>query len=238
MNPFDLGIIHFLNAFAHRSEGFDSFVVFLVGSDLLKGGVLMALFWGAWVSRGTDQPERRQALVFGLITSALSVFVARALAVSLPFRVRPLQNPFLDFRLPYSVDPSALIGWSSFPSDHAVLFFGLATTLYMVSKRLGILAFLQAFFIVCLPRVYTGIHYPSDIIAGAVLGCAIASLAGFATLRARVTRPALHWMEKYPASFYASLFLCTFEVAELFNTVRIIAHPGVQMVKAALQTLR
>ena len=187
MNPFDLGIIHFLNAFAHRSEVLDSIAVFLMGNGLITGGVLMSLFWAAWVSRGTNPAECREVLIFGLMSSALSLFVARTLALSLPFRVRPVLNPIVDFRLPYSMSPSALIGWSSFPSDHAALFFGLAATLYLVSRPIGILAFLHAFFVVNLPRVYTGVHYSSDILAGAALGCTFASLAGFTTLRARVT---------------------------------------------------
>jgi hypothetical protein len=60
-----------------------------------------------------------------------------------------------------------LSGWSSFPSDHACLFFALATGLCLISPVIGGLALLHASLIVSLPRIYLGLHYPTDVLAGA-----------------------------------------------------------------------
>jgi hypothetical protein len=125
MNPFDLHTIHFLNSFAQRSWVFDSLIGQLEGTDLLKGGVIMALFWWAWIRYGNAHPENREKLLFGLISGVFATILARVLALMLPFRVRPLHNLQLNFRLPYGSDPNTLVGWSSFPSDHAALFFCL-----------------------------------------------------------------------------------------------------------------
>src|ERR1700692_4692340 len=97
MNAFDISIIHFLNAFSHRSELFDTFVLNLSDNNLLKGGVIMALFWWAWVGSGDAQRERRELLLFGLFASLLAVLLARMLALALPFRARPIHNPLLGF---------------------------------------------------------------------------------------------------------------------------------------------
>jgi undecaprenyl-diphosphatase len=127
------------------------------------------------------------------------------------------------------MDISMLENYSSFPSDHAVVFFCLAATIWMVSRRLGIVAWLYVFVVISLPRIYTGVHYPTDIVAGAALGFAMASLAKIGRLRTTLARPALRWMEKQPGPFYGFLFLATFELAELLITVRAILHAVIKL---------
>ena len=75
-------------------------------------------------------------------------------------------------------DVRVLVGATSsysFPSSHAVNNFAAATYFYKVFPKykwpLYIVAFLLAF-----SRPYVGVHYPSDIIAGAVIGIGIGYL--------------------------------------------------------------
>jgi undecaprenyl-diphosphatase len=214
MNRFDFAIIHFLNAFAHRSEKFDGLVFLIEESNLLKGGLALALIWWAWF-RYEKSSDKREFLLFGFVSSTFALLLGRALSLLIPFRERPLQNPNYHFQIPYSVTGS-VHSWNSSPSDHAVLFFCLAASLWMVSRRLGVLAMCHAFFVVCLPRIYVGYHYPTDILAGAMLGVAAALVSRLTALRKIITRPVLHWVEIHPATAYAVAFMWTFEVAELF----------------------
>lgn len=63
----------------------------------------------------------------------------------------------------------------SFPSDHATLAFALAAALYLSGeKRWGKVALVMAVF-VALGRVYVGVHFPADIIVGAMLGSVAAA---------------------------------------------------------------
>lgn len=220
MNTFDLNILHFFNSFVGRSPIFDSWVVFIVLDPLLDGGVLIALFWWAWGRYGRSPSEQREILLFGLVDTFFAVAVARILAAALPFRERPMRVPSLHWQFPHGIDQQLLIHWSSFPSDHATFAFCLAAILWQVSKPLGGIAMLHVTVAVCLTRIYCGIHYPTDIIAGAILGIGIALLAKTTYLRLKVARPAVRWLDKYPASFYAVLFLWTFEMAEMFDSVR------------------
>src|SRR5438270_12959500 len=142
VNPFDAGIIHFFNQFARHSSTFDNIVVLISGNDFIKGGVMMSLLWWMWFREGggREQTRRREIVLFGLFSSFAGLIVARFFAHVLPFRERPLHNPDVCFQMPYGMDEKTLIHWSSFPSDHAVLFFALAATIFFVSKRAGLLA--------------------------------------------------------------------------------------------------
>src|SRR5712692_3603324 len=164
MNGFDTSIISGLNHLAHRSMTFDTSMVFLVNHDLFKGGVFMALIWWAWFRHEKDGTDRRDYLLSGLATAIVAVALARLLVHALPFRDRPLNTPGFGFTLPYTMRPELTESWSSFPSDHAVLFFALAS-LFFVWRPLGIFGFLYALVFIILPRLYLGIHWPTDIIA-------------------------------------------------------------------------
>jgi len=231
MNSVDASIIYFLNRFAHRVWIFDRIVVLLEVNTLLKGGLAMTVLWWLWFGRRKPPGEERRILLFGLLASFAGLLLARTLALLLPFRERPLRNPLLHFQIPYTLDPKLLIGWSSFPSDHATLFFSLAVTFFFVSRALGVIAFAYAFVVVCLPRLYLGIHYPTDILAGALLGIGVGSLGRLQRLRRIVTDPLFKWLEISPASFYAFLFFCSFSVAQQFDAVRDMGKLAFELVK-------
>jgi undecaprenyl-diphosphatase len=59
---------------------------------------------------------------------------------------------------------------SSFPSSHTYVAFAIATSVFLYGhKKLGTLLFVLAFF-VAIGRIGVGLHYPSDIMGGVILG--------------------------------------------------------------------
>lgn len=62
----------------------------------------------------------------------------------------------------------------SLPSGHATFLFALATGVYAVNRRAGLILFATAG-IVSLTRIMAGVHYPGDILAGAFVGITVAS---------------------------------------------------------------
>jgi undecaprenyl-diphosphatase len=222
MNRFDHSIISFLNQFVGRWTLFDKALGFAAANDFIRGGFLSALLWAAWFrSEGEAGDKARMRIAATLAGSVIAILIARAVALMVGFRVRPIADPANGFHFP----PTAMRweGWSAFPSDHAILFFALAVCLFSISSLLGWLALCHAVFVVCLPRVYLGIHHPTDILAGAAWGAAVGWWSGGGALIRLVGARAVRWMHAHPASFYAAFFLFTYELTVVFWDVLFLS---------------
>jgi undecaprenyl-diphosphatase len=73
---------------------------------------------------------------------------------------------------------------AGFPSDHAVMAGAVAAGLFLVSRLLGWLTTAAAL-LIAFARVYVGVHYPQDVLAGLALGAVVVLLTGL------VARPLL-----------------------------------------------
>ncbi len=231
LNGFDLSVLKLFNTFSQRSWNFDQLMKFVAGSDLVKAGLIVSALWWFWFRYTDAQKERnaRERIISALAAAVFTLFLVRFLAYVLPFRARPSQNPALNFLLPFGTGRGEVSTWSSFPSDHAALFFPLAVGIWSITKRLGWLLLAYVFFIICLPRIYLGLHYPTDILAGALLGILMAGLANTKRARSFIAGPVLKWQKKSPALFYVCFFLLTSQIADLFIEVRR-AGAGVLMI--------
>jgi len=74
---------------------------------------------------------------------------------------------------------------SSFPSDHAMIAGAFAAGLFLLNRRLGLVALLLAL-LLAFARVYVGVHYPSDVAGGLAIGAAIGTLVVLALRPATV----------------------------------------------------
>lgn len=200
VDAFDTSILHFLNQFAQRSWVFDKTMVFVSTDPFVTGGVATSFFWWAWFAEGKTRETVREILIGGLAAAFVALFVARGLAALLPFRARPYLNADLHFKPPHGTAEYYydLIRWSRFPSDHAVLYFALATAIFLVSWKVGVLAYCHALFVVCLPLVYLGEHFPTDVLVGAAIGIGFGGLSKVVKLRQWVSRQPLHFLVMVP----------------------------------------
>lgn len=114
-----------------------------------------------------DGRHRRQWLLASLIGP---------FAIGLNFLIKLIARrprPQLDGLPPLGGAPSSL----SFPSAHATASFAAATAMSRIRPELK-LALFGAAALMAVTRPYLGMHYPSDIAAGAVLGAALGAAAG------------------------------------------------------------
>lgn len=61
------------------------------------------------------------------------------------------------------------LGDSSFPSGHTSASFAAATALYAINRRWGIAAYILAV-LIGFSRLYLGVHFPTDVFIGAIIG--------------------------------------------------------------------
>lgn len=128
-------------------------------------GVLLALFFSA---------KNKREYIAMVLVATLSAFTARYVLKTaiLLFYAEPRPFVFLDFTPLITTPVSENL--QSFPSGHALFFFALAMGVSMFNKRYGVFFFTGAL-LMGVGRVYTGVHWPLDIVFGACMG----TVAGF-----------------------------------------------------------
>lgn len=101
-----------------------------------------------------------------LVQSLISVILARFFIVEIIRLIFSRPRPFMENQVNLLLEGPKTF---SFPSGHAAFYFAIAAIVYFYNKKAGILFFISAFFI-SFARVFSGLHWPSDILAGFLVG--------------------------------------------------------------------
>ena len=227
LNRFDLFIASNLASLTSRSSKLDWAMFLLAEHNLLKGAPIVFLCWAAFFEKLNlaEAAQERRAKLAAVVSLAIpAVILGRAFAVILPFRERPFRTAGLHFQLPHGMSLGSIYTWSSFPSDHAILFLCLAVGVFFASHRLGVLAIAYVALFIALPRLFLGIHWPTDVLAGSALGLAIAAIATIPAYRDLVWRLGVKAWQTYPGIFAASMFILSYEITDLFDGPIAIAQ--------------
>jgi undecaprenyl-diphosphatase len=228
MNPFDASILSSLNSLAQRWPMLDKAVVFTAGGMIAKGTFVALFLWWPWSAVSAHLRRNREVIWATLIACFAMLFVGIVVQKLLPFRVRPIDNPALHFVPP--VGQSVTEGWpSAFPSDHAILFATLATGCWFIAPDLGIAAHLFAVALIGLPRIYVGVHHPTDLLAGAALGIAGGCVANQERIRKALASIPMRFTDRYPGLVSAVLFFLTVQVSSVFWELRFVVSEAVKL---------
>ena len=114
--------------------------------------------------------ERRGRMLAGLLAVCLATIFSVWSQFHIAVHTRPILDPAL--HLETVIPPWTWDRTSSFPSDTATLFFGLAAIVSVEKRLIGLFCFVWVAAIIAIPRVIFGFHYASDIIGSLVLGSA------------------------------------------------------------------
>ena len=200
---------------------------------LLRGALFVALYWYFWFAKVPQRDGRRKTIVVIIFGTLLAVVTSRIIADLAPYRLRPMYDPHIQHHA-YALSMSYyLVNWSGFPSDCATYFFALAYGLARLSRRIAIPAMLYAAVWICLPRMFLGEHYASDIVVGAAIGIAVvwASLK-IGWLQTTFASLLLSFADAHPGVFYAAAFAGAFEMGVTFEDLRVVARAVFDIARA------
>jgi undecaprenyl-diphosphatase len=173
----DWSLTHALNAFLAGHDAVEDPLVAYVGAaEVLFAGVLLAVFA---LARGRSAVGVRRLVAAAGASAALALLLALVVSHAVG-RPRPfVAHPgALHLFAAHAADPG-------FPSDHATAAFAIAVAVLLRDRRWG-LPVLVAAVVLAAGRVAMGVHYPSDVAAGAVLGTLSALALWTAGLRRAV----------------------------------------------------
>lgn len=98
--------------------------------------------------------------------SVLAVVISRLFLTEIIRFLWPRPRPFIAESVNLLIEKNPT---PSFPSGHAAFYFALSFVLFFYNKKIG-LFFLIATLLMTISRIFVGIHWPLDILAGAVVG--------------------------------------------------------------------
>jgi undecaprenyl-diphosphatase len=177
----DVPLFFALNAYAGRVPWLDGLARLLI-NDYLVPTALALLAWWMWWS---GDPVQQAAVLRAALAVPLSGALLEAMSV-VYFRPRPFTDYDVHLLFYHPAD-------SSFPSNAATVAWVIAVSLGMANRRIGWVAMGLAAGI-SLARVYGGVHYPLDVVAGALLGAGL-SQAFFRSNALRTASLRLaHWL--------------------------------------------
>ncbi len=154
----------------------------------ILAGVIILLFAGRRLPYGSGifSGKNPRVYILGLILSVAIADQAGGFLKDAVDRTRPNRDPEIACQLNLPITTG---GRKSFPSNHSANSAAMAVFTALVYPPLWAPALLFAG-LVGLSRVYLGVHYPLDVLAGWLLG-AVSGWAAWLFLRRRVKRPGL-----------------------------------------------
>ena len=167
-----------INGLANNSKILDFIGIFLADYfQYILGAILIALF--IW--------KKNRLMV---ISAAISVFLSRLIIAEIIKNIVHRARPYVVLETARKII-NGNTDFKSFPSGHAAIFFAIATAVYLHNKKLGIWFFVAAI-LMGIARIFVGVHWPTDILAGAMIGI----VSGI--IISRIIRPKTHVSDKQP----------------------------------------
>ena len=226
----DIDIVLFFNQFCGKSVFLDTLALMFLSVDALRTAILVALIIGIWEygKSKNDLTAKKQVILilFSIVISLGIIEILNALIDS-PRPIVTYENQILG---PIIEDKNTKAlwqdGWArnskhgSFPSDTVALLATLAFGIYFWNKALGLTAILFVLFAGILPRLYFGLHYPSDMLAGSLISFIACLLTQKVNFLNSLSEKILKIEERSPFLFGAVGFYLAYIIADKFILLR------------------
>ncbi len=156
----DKNLFLFINNFTGEVPILD-YVVKLVVNEYFVPVTLSLIILYIWFKKYKVIIGERRVLVIAAFSVGLVNIIIQIANVFI-IRARPFDTLDVNVLFYRPTDPS-------FPSNAAAVGFALAVSIFLVNKKLGVFSIILASFY-GFSRVYAGVHFPGDVLAGAIIG--------------------------------------------------------------------
>lgn len=158
IESFDINLFYWLNKLLHQSWEGDQLILFFAQYYIFVVGIVFVI---AIYKLHRGKQERWYVFVRAGLITLIARFVIMPIIYLFDQRLRPyivLQTPHL-----FAVNTYA------FPSGHTTFAFTIATIAWYYHEKTSYFLYISGC-IIGIARVIAGVHYPSDIIGGIILG--------------------------------------------------------------------
>ncbi|MGF9988723.1 undecaprenyl-diphosphatase [Bacillus mycoides] len=156
-SQFNIDIFRAINDLGKQYSFLNSAMIFLAEYMVYILCLIIIAYW--FTGSRKSRMMVIQAMVAFVIAEMIGKIAGKFHLNYQPFAVLPDVNKLVD----HAVD-------NSFPSDHTILFFSIFFSFWLVRKKTGWLWLILAF-CVAISRIWVGVHYPFDVVIGALIGC-------------------------------------------------------------------
>lgn len=158
----DKNLFLFINNFTGEVPILDQAVRLVVNEYFVPVTLALVILY-IWFKKYKVIIGERRVLVIAAFSVGLVNIIIQISNVFI-IRARPFDTLDVNVLFYRPTDPS-------FPSNAAAVGFALAVSIFLVNKKLGVLSILLASFY-GFSRVYAGVHFPGDVMVGAIIGVA------------------------------------------------------------------
>lgn len=182
MSHIDYSIFQIINHFAISERFLNPLMIFLAekAEYLFFAGIIFYWFY--------RKSQNRKMVIEAILAACVALSINGEIGHFF-YRNRPFVTHHVNWLIPHVKN-------ASFPSDHATAAFVIATAIWIWKKRDGWMWLVLAAGI-ALSRVWTGVHYPLDVIAGMLIGTSVAFAIHFLLVRFEEINKVILWLIEY-----------------------------------------
>jgi len=225
----DIEIVKFFNQFCGKSQFLDTLGLIFLSVDALRTAILVSIIIGIWAygQSKNDLFSKKKALsILFIIVFSLSIIEILNAVIDSPRPIVTYESVINNPIITKNTKALWVDGWArnskhgSFPSDTVALLAAMAFGIFSWNRTIGIIAILFVTFAGILPRLYFGLHYPSDMIIGLLISLISCMVVNKLKFFDSISNKLIEVEKKSPFLFGTIGFYISYIIADKFILIR------------------